>query len=573
MMRNRQQNNRDNSKKLPLSQKQTRRWLVRQMGYHRGRILAVGILGLAAAAVKIGSTVSSKYVIDGLTGHDSAMLLSASMLTAAMALFSMALQSASSHLGAKLRIRVQNHLQGQLFRKILGTSWQSLDGYPSGDLLQRLHSDVSAVANGVIGLLPGLVLSAGRLLGVLGILLYVDPVSAWVALLGTPVTLLFTRLMMRKMRTHDMTNKELGSNLMSFQEDALRHLTQIRTMNADGIYQDKFEGLQLEFAQASLCYHGFRIRTSVFLSMLNLSVTALCLCWGVYRLWIGNITYGSLVLLVQMVSMLRGSLSSLLSLFQQTVSVFTSAARVEEILELPDEDRAVPAGFSPDCDWSICLEKVSCCYRSGTPVLRDFDFSAPSGALVGITGASGIGKTTLLRLLLGLLSPSCGEAVLVASDGTRCPITAGTRSAFSYVPQDNSIFAGTVAENLRIAAPEASDADLWTALETACALEFIKQKPEGLGYRLTSGGKNLSQGQCQRLAIARAILRSAPILLLDEATSGLDEETERRLLENLRRCPWVRTCILVTHRKSVAARCDRIYEIADQRVSEVHYGA
>lgn len=569
MMRKGKQDNSNNSKRTSLSPKRHRQWLLRQMACHRGMILVVALLGLAATVVKIGSTVASKYLIDALTGHDAQMLWTAATLTAAMMLIAMVLQGVSSHLGAKLHIRVQHRLQGQLFGKLLGADWLSLNAYPGGDLLNRLNADIGAVANGIIGLLPGLLLSGARVAGVVGILLYMDPVSAWVALVGMPVTLLVSRLLMRKMRAHDLSNKELTSGLMSFQEDALRHLTEIKTMNACEIYQGKFNRLQTAYAQANLSYHGFRIRMTACLSLLNLAVTAVCLCWGVYRLWDGSMTYGSLVLLVQLVSMLRGSLSSLLTLYQQTVTVLTSVGRVTELLELPEEDRAVPSGFSPAADWTISLRQVSCGYQAGSPVLEHFDFSASPGDLIGITGSSGIGKTTLLRMLLGLMAPSSGEALLIGQDGRQYPITAGTRGAFAYVPQSNGIFAGTVAENLRIAAPDASDDDLWKALETACAAEFLAQQPQGLEYPLTSGGRNLSQGQCQRLAIARAILRAAPILLLDEATSGLDEETERRLLENLRRSHQVRTCILVTHRQSVAACCDRVYEIGEAAVCEV----
>lgn len=524
----------------------------------------VGVLGLTAAAVKIASSVASKYLIDALVAHDLSMLLTAVIITAAMMLTGTGLQYLSSHLGAKLHIRAQQRLQGQLYGKILRTSWQSLDKHPGGDLLNRLNSDIGTVANGIIGLLPGLLLSGGRLLGIVGILLYIDPISAWVALLGTPATLLASRFLMKKLRTHDLTIKELGSKVMSFQEDALRHLTEIKTLNACGIYQERFDGLQKEYARASLGCHGFRIRMTACLSMLNLMVTAVCLCWGVYRLWTGSMTYGSLVLLVQMVSMLRGSLSSLISLFQQTVTVLTSVSRVAELLELPEEDRTVPPGFSPLDNLGISMRGIGFRYSSDAPILNEFDFSADPGELIGITGASGAGKTTLLRLLLGLMEPSSGNACLVDTDGTRYPITSGTREAFAYVPQGNSIFAGTVAENLRIASPKASDQDLRQALKTACALEFIDKLPGGLEYHLSSGGKDLSQGQCQRLAIARAILRSAPILLLDEATSGLDEATERQLLDNLRRSEWVRTCILVTHRQSVAERCNRVYIIGQK---------
>ena len=185
-----------------------------------------------------------------------------------------------------------------------------------------------------------------------------------------------------------------------------------------------------------------------------------------------------------------------------------------------------------------------------------------------MTGPSGEGKTTILRVLLGLIGPQQGTAELIGESGRRYAISAGTRSAFGYVPQGNSIFAGTIADNLRLTKPDATDAELETVLRIACAYEFVKELPGGLSYPVGSRGKGLSEGQAQRIAVARAILRQAPILLLDEATSALDEETERRMLQNLMESGMVWTCILVTHRPGSKRFCSRSYRICQGRVFE-----
>ena len=221
----------------------------------------------------------------------------------------------------------------------------------------------------------------------------------------------------------------------------------------------------------------------------------------------------------------------------------------------------------------IAFRQVAFHYQNGDAVLHPFDFQVSDGDYVAIMGPSGEGKTTLLRLLLGLVEPCSGEAVLLGGSGKQYDISAATRSAFAYVPQENSIFTGTIAHNLRIVAPDATESEMVQALKVACAWEFVEQFPDGLEHPLGVGGKGISQGQAQRLAIARALLRKVPVLLLDEATSGLDAATEQKLMENLRKSDLVRTCILVTHRPGSAQFCNRAYEICDGKISEVYHGA
>ena len=236
------------------------------------------------------------------------------------------------------------------------------------------------------------------------------------------------------------------------------------------------------------------------------------------------------------------------------------------IEELPAENAEFPELLA-DTSLFVRMKQVSFAYQDGDVVLHPFDFYTKPGDVIAITGPSGEGKPTLLRLLLGLVEPKTGNAWI--SGSKEYPISAGTRRAFAYVPQGNSIFAGTVAQNLRLFCPEATDAALYRALDAACALEFVEQLPGKLEHPLGAGGRGLSEGQAQRLAIARALLRGAPILLLDEATSALDVATEQQILKNLQSRDWARTCILVTHRPASAAICNRSYEIHDGKVTEI----
>ena len=213
----------------------------------------------------------------------------------------------------------------------------------------------------------------------------------------------------------------------------------------------------------------------------------------------------------------------------------------------------------------ISLDNLTVSY-GGWTLFDNISFLINPKDRIGLVGRNGAGKTTLLRILLGLVRPSQGEAALTGESGRRYPVSAATRGAFGYVPQGNSIFAGTIADNLRLTRPDATDVELETVLRAACAYDFVKELPGGLQYVVGGRGKGLSEGQAQRIAVARALLRGAPILLLDEATSALDEDTEERMLHNLMEGGWVRTCILVTHRPGSRRFCTRGYRVQDGRV-------
>lgn len=556
----------------PQRRKRELAWLKHRLGQHRGLVCGVCILGLLGTGMSLVSGVASKYLIDAVTGFDFGALWTAAAVMAAMLLGSQLLKSVASRVSARGHIQVRNQIQDRVFSRILRASWQASQQYRSGDLLNRLNGDIATVSDGVTGFLPSVLTAALKFLGAFGLLLYYDPVAAVIALVGAPVTLLLSGMLMRRLRRHDLQLKTLTGELMSFQEDSLRNLTDIQAFSAAAVYEKEMRRQQNHYQNAFLSANSFRIGMSVCISLVNMLVTAACLGWGVYRLWTGRITYGSLMLFLQMASMLRSALSAMVSLAQQSVSIATSAGRVMDVEDLPEEDRTAPEGFGDEKELGVSLNQVRFQYASGDTVLDHFDFYAKPGEFVAVTGASGEGKTTLLRLLLGLVEPCDGDAELIGSGGKRYRIGPGTRGGFSYVPQGNSVFPGTVAQNLRILAPEATQEQMEAALKTACAWDFVQKLSGGLEHSLGPEGQGISEGQAQRIAIARALLRRAPILLLDEATSALDENTERQLLANLRRSGMVQTCIFVTHRRCGPELCGRTYRIHQKTVTEAENG-
>ena len=543
------------------------KWMFTYIRRYRAVVGIHILLGILGTALSLLSSVAMKTLIDVVTGFQTGAIFTAAAWMAGMLLGSAAMQAAASRIAAVINIRVQNGIQAEVYDRMLRTDWASLEQFRSGDLLNRLNTDVTSVSGGVTGLLPSFVTAAVQFLGSLMIILCYDPVMALIALIGAPLSVLCSRTLVRRMRSYNRRMKDISSEVMSFHEDSLRNLTSIKAFGIMDGFRDRMCAMQGKYRETYLDYNRFSVIAGFVMSIVGLLVSAGCFGWGVYRLWTHAISYGAMMMFLQLTTMLRSAFSSLIGLVPTAVSITTSAGRLMAVADLPEEPGARETAPVPDA-CTVELRDVTFAYPGGEPVLEHVDFRARPGEVVALTGASGEGKTTMIRLMLGLVRPEDGSVCLTGADGQCLPVTAATRAAFSYVPQGNTVFAGTIADNLRMVRPEATDAELIAALETACAYDFVRQLPDGIYARTGELGHGLSEGQAQRIAVARAVLRGAPVLLLDEATSALDEATEQRMLENLMHSGRVQTCVLITHRAATAERCPRRYTLRGTRLTE-----
>ena len=540
------------------------KWIWGYTKRYRRAVWFYTVLGVASSTLGLVSAVASKYSIDIITGYDSDHLWFIVTVMVASALVGLLLRSVTSRISTKISLRVNNDIQAQVFDRLLGADWRSLNAFASGDLLSRLSTDVGSVSSSAIRWLPDLIVTAYTFAATLAVILHYDWVMALLALASAPFLLLTSRRLIRGMRTHQQEVRQVGSRLMSYETETLHNLDAIKGFGITGRYGRGFRRRQEEFRRASLDYNLFSIRTEILLSLLGSAVQMAAFGYCLYLLWSGKILYGTMTLFLSQGAKLSSAFNALVRTVPSFLSASVSARRIRDLYALepepvlPDDglDSLASQGFT------VAVEDAGYAYVPHQPVLTHADFRAAPGETVALVGPSGGGKTTMIRLLLGLIRPAEGRAYLQAADGRQVEVNAGLRRYFSYVPQGNTLLSGTIADNLRMVKPDASDAQLQAALEAACAWAFVSAMDGGLDASVGEHGHGLSEGQAQRIAIARALLRDAPVLLLDEATSALDVATERTILRNLAARYPHKTCIVTTHRPTVISLCRRVYQVS-----------
>lgn len=548
------------------------RWILTYTRRYKWAVVCYVLLGVASASLGLVSAVASKYTIDIITGYQASKLAVMAAVMVGSSLASLALRSLISRVSARISLFVSNDIQASVFDKILDADWLELSRYENGDLLNRFNSDVTTVAGNAISWLPSIVIGLYTFAATFCVILHYDRVMALIALASAPFLLLSSRFLLRRMREHNQEVKRLGSELMSFEVESFYHLDTIKSFGLAGRYGAGLRERQTRYRKASLDYNLFSIQTEAALSLLGMAVQFTAFGYCLYLLWSGEIAYGTMTLFLSQGTKLSTTFNNLAGLVPSFLNSSVSAHRIRELVQLRKEVHLPDSGRLDGCardGFEIRMEALDFAYGAGPRVIADSEFRAAPGEIVALVGPSGGGKTTLIRLMLGLVRPERGRAYLRASDGTETELNAETRRLIAYVPQGNTILSGTIAENLRMVREDATDQELREALTLACAWDFVSGMPNGLYSSVGERGKGLSEGQAQRIAIARALLKDAPILLLDEATSALDVATERQVLRNILRHRPNRTCIVTTHRPSVLNLCQRVYRVMDGRVTEL----
>ena len=549
------------------------KWIFSYSARYKGAIAFYVILGIFSTSMGLVSSVASKYMIDIITGYETSKLWVMIAVMVGSTVFSLAFSSIISRITAKLSIDINNDIQADIFDKIVDADWLSLNKYSNGDILNRFNGDIGTVSGNAISWLPTIIIAIYNFIATFFVILHYDWVMAVIALASAPFLLLMSRFMIKKQRDYSKKVREMSSELMTFEVEAIYNFDTIKSFGIAPHYSKKMRWWQGKFRDISLKYNLFSIKTNIFMSILGTVVQFAAFGYCLFRLWTNDITYGTMTLFLQQRSNLSSAFNSVVSIIPAFLNSSVSAHRIRELVELPKEVHIPESGEMDkyiDKGFEVRMDDVNFSYVEGTRVITDSAFRAKPGEIVALVGPSGEGKTTMIRLILGLIRPEDGGVKLRASGGQEIEMNAETRHLFAYVPQGNTILSGTIAENMRMVKEDATDEEIVEALKVACAWDFVEKLPQQINNSVGERGRGLSEGQAQRIAIARAVLRDAPILLLDEATSALDVTTERTVLRNIVKQHPNKTCIVTTHRPSVLNLCQRVYRVMETHVTELN---
>lgn len=397
--------------------------------------------------------MAGKYLIDIITGYQIQKLPLLLCIMIGSTVFSLGFESVINRISTKLGIAINNDIQADIFDKIVDADWLEISKYANGDVLNRFNGDIGTVSGNAISWLPTIIIAVYRFIATFFVILHYDWVMALIAFLSAPFLLLMSRFMIRRQREYSKEVREMSSNLMSFEVEAFYNFDTIKSFGIAPYYSKKMRWWQGLFKDISLKYNLFTIKTNIVMSILGSAVEFTAFGYCLFRLWTHDITYGTMTLFLQQRSNLSGAFGNVISIIPSFLNSSVSAHRIRELVELPKEVH-IPESAALDPlakdGFRVQMHGVEFSYIEGNKVITRSEFQAAPGEIVALVGPSGEGKTTMIRLILGLIRPQEGETVIIASNGKTVPMNAETRHLFAYVPQGNTILSGTIAENMRM---------------------------------------------------------------------------------------------------------------------------
>lgn len=548
------------------SNKSTLKWIYRRIKKFLPAIACMALISAVTALSYVFLALLTKRVLDIATKDASGSLIAAGTALFAVILVQVAAGACQSLLNAYTNGKLTMSLREYLFTAICRKKYSDISVYHSGDILNRITSDADSVVSSSVTIIPNLVSTFTKIIAGIGTMVFMNPVLALaVLLLGITVPAIGRFISKKYKHMHKECQRTEGKT-RSFMQECFENIVVIKTFASEGPFIKRLQKYMDDNFKLKIKRTGISIAATISLYTFFTIGYYAVLLWGAGGLAEGTLTYGTLMAFLQLISQLRAPLQNVSGILPQYYSAIASAERLIELEGLEDEASLLKSeeadrlknGFK-----SIEAEKL--CFGYGDKNILDCcSFTAEKGDIIAITGESGSGKSTLFKLILGLYNPKSGSLTV----NGETPVNASLRPLFAYVPQGNMVLSGSIRDNITLCNPDVDEKGIINAAKTAEIYDYISALPNGLDTLLSERGAGLSEGQIQRISIARALITDAPVLLLDEATSALDEATETRVLENIRRMTG-KTVLFITHRNTSLKACDKIMRIEDKSFTAV----
>jgi ABC-type bacteriocin/lantibiotic exporter with double-glycine peptidase domain len=534
-------------------------WLWDEIKQNRTQIFLNTFIGVTIVLLDLLFVLCTKLTVDIATGQNKSFTFaSAAIFLIATIAIQIAFSYASRWIRAILGVKAQNTMQRRLFAHVLMSKWSGMEKYHSGDVINRIEKDVSQIVSFATESIPSLITVIVQFTGAFIFLFLMDKTLACVIVVLMPCFLLISKMYVKKMRSLTHKIRQSDSKAQAIIQESLQNRTVIKALEQDDSLVSRLMLVQDKLSKQVREKTKFSSISATVLSIGFAAGYLFAFLWGAHQLQAGIITYGALIAFIQLVGQIQGPAKSLTQYIPIIISTFTASERLMELEEIPRENKhkkTVSLGKSI----GIRIKNIDFHYSEEKHIIHALSYHFPPGSSTVIMGETGAGKTTLIRLMLGLISPESGELVLY-NGSQEVPASAETRNNFSYVPQGNTLFSGSIRDNLFLGDPNATTEDMVRVLHLACA-DFVFELPEGIDTVCGEQGYGLSEGQAQRICIARAFLRPGSILLLDEATSALDADTELHVLQNIKSHFSDKTLVIVSHREAAADFCEQKLEL------------
>ena len=526
-------------------------------GARKQAIINTGI-GLLDVACQLLWVLACKYAIDIATGIKEGSLLTTGILIGALMLVQIASRAASRWIHAVTGNKVRNRMRRDVFARLLRCDWLHLQRHHTGDLINRLEGDVSSITTLMTETVPAAIVAATQLLASFVLLFTMSPLLAVAIFITLPICLAVSRVYVKKMRRLNRDVRDSDSRIQSVLQESLQHKELIKSLEQNDSTEQQLSDLQSRLQNQIANRTKFSLGAYILIQLGFATGYVIAFMWGVDSLSNGLITYGTMAAYLQLVGLIQRPTMDLSRYIPGIVSSLTAAERLYELEDIPIERQGDAVMLTETA--GVRFKDVTFRYEEGKRYILDhFTFDFPPNSCTAIVGETGAGKTTLIRLLIALINPLSGSIELY-NGKEKYESSTLTRRNFVYIPQGNSLVSGTIRENLLMGNPEATDEEMRQALHIACA-EYVLELPDGIDSPITERGGGLSEGQAQRIAVARSLLRPGSILILDEVTSALDEATEQEMLKRLTQSQIGKTLIFVTHRPAVIDYCTQVLRI------------